>query len=143
HLAAKRAEQDYTRNAMRAGRALLKLKEIVGYGRWEQWLKDNRDRLGFAPRTARLYLQLAGLPETERQRVADLQLREAARTPATRNPLDRRRDPTLDAPLAAVVDGVVKLVRADVVVAYLHALQTPNECSPDRFREGARWVEQQ
>src|SRR6516164_476299 len=94
HLAAKRAEQDYTRNAMGAGAALLKLKElvkeIVGYGHWDQWLQKNRDSLGFAPRTARLYMQLAELPDTERQRVADLQLREAARTLATRNPLGRR-----------------------------------------------------
>jgi Protein of unknown function (DUF3102) len=61
HLAACRAANDSVRFATEAGKALLEAKQIVGHGRWLQWVKKN---LTFTDRTARYYMQLANLPET-------------------------------------------------------------------------------
>lgn len=70
--------------ALEAGALLVKAKEQVPHGQWEGWLADN---CAVAPRTARSYMKLAtafpALPEAERQRVADLPLREAVKAIAT------------------------------------------------------------
>ena len=56
-------------------RALLKeAKEILPYGDWSDWIANN---INFAETTARGYMRLASLSIEERQRVADLSLREA------------------------------------------------------------------
>ena len=70
--------------ALEAGALLVKAKEQVPHGQWESWLAEN---CAVAPRTARSYMRLAtafpALPEAERQRVADLPLREAVKAIAT------------------------------------------------------------
>ena len=80
HLAATEADEEAARLAKKStqlgkqtGLALLQLQKIVGYGRWGQWFEANKDKLGGfpttppppppPPHTARLYMQLAELPE--------------------------------------------------------------------------------
>lgn len=66
--------------ALEAGSLLLRAKEKVGHGDWLPWLTKH---ITLAPRTCRAYMQLASkvsvLPAEERQRVADLPVREAVR----------------------------------------------------------------
>lgn len=70
--------------ALEAGALLVQAKEQVPHGQWENWLSEN---CTVAPRTARSYMKLAtafpALPEAERQRVADLPLREAMKAIST------------------------------------------------------------
>ncbi|MBF5004769.1 DUF3102 domain-containing protein [Diaphorobacter caeni] len=70
--------------ALEAGALLVQAKEQVAHGQWENWLREN---CTVAPRTARSYMKLAtafpALPDAERQRVADLPLREAVKAIAT------------------------------------------------------------
>ena len=77
--------------AVEAGKDLLHAKKLVedrhGYGHWQDWRKRN---VKFPSRTARLYMQMAGLPEEERQRVAPLSLREAAKAVAKKAKRGRR-----------------------------------------------------
>jgi predicted DNA-binding protein (UPF0251 family) len=80
-------------NALVAGRLLLEAKTHVAHGAWETWVTTN---CVVAPRTARAYMRLATslseLPEPERQRVADLPLREAVRAIATTPEAPPRRE---------------------------------------------------
>jgi hypothetical protein len=46
--------------AIDAGKLLLKAKEMVGHGKWSEWLKKN---VKFSPQTARAYMRLAEHPE--------------------------------------------------------------------------------
>lgn len=76
-----------------AGILLNEAKALVAHGEWEQWLAAN---CTVAPRTARAYMMLAKrvptLPDAERQRVADLPLREAIRA-ITTDPTEPPRQP--------------------------------------------------
>lgn len=70
--------------ALKAGALLMQAKELVPHGQWESWLTEN---CTLAPRTARAYAAFAKrLPQLsieERQRVADLPLREAIQAIST------------------------------------------------------------
>jgi hypothetical protein len=72
--------------AIEAGRALIDAKDIVGHGDWLEWLKDN---VTFSDRTARLYMRLAevvpAMSDEDRQRVAKMSLRGAAKAIASKN----------------------------------------------------------
>lgn len=76
--AAERSARAAVAHALEAGSLLLQAKGQVAHGDWEPWLQAN---CAVAPRTARAYMSLAkrlpALPEPERQRVAELPLREA------------------------------------------------------------------
>jgi len=71
--------------ALRAGELLNQAKAHVQHGGWDDWLTAN---CRVKPRTARAYMQLASklqaLPHEERQRVADLPVREAIRAISTK-----------------------------------------------------------
>jgi hypothetical protein len=75
---ARAAEEHHRKSvvhAIRCGEALIKAKAVLNqHGEWEKWLRKNFEH---SVRTARLYMQLAGLDLAKRQRVADLPLREA------------------------------------------------------------------
>lgn len=82
-------------HALAAGNLLLQAKAQVEHGDWEPWLLAN---CAVAPRTARAYMSLArrlpALPDPERQRVAEMPLREAVaaiRTTPEAPPLPRCR----------------------------------------------------
>lgn len=70
--------------AMKAGELLNQAKQSVDHGAWENWLVDN---VTLSPRTCRAYMRLAkvypALPDAERQRVADLPVREAVKAITT------------------------------------------------------------
>jgi len=97
--AAERDARSAMDHALAAGMLLIDAKATVPHGEWEPWLLANCE---VKPRTARAYMQLVtrlpALPEPERQRVADLPLREAVRaisTPASgppSQPAARARD---------------------------------------------------
>lgn len=71
-------------HAIEAGQALIDAKALVKHGEWQTWLKGN---CTVSDRTARNYMRLARempkLSPQERQRVADLPLREAVAAIAT------------------------------------------------------------
>src|SRR5687767_14741623 len=73
-----RAMSDAVSHAREAGRLLREAKQIVGHGGWGAWLKANFE---LSDRTARAWMQLADeweeLDEPNRQRVAEMSLREA------------------------------------------------------------------
>lgn len=79
---AHRQAEDQARNAVRlaaeAGADLAAAKREVEHGQWEAWVEAN---CHFSARAARGYMQIAdrmqALPEADRQRVAELPLREA------------------------------------------------------------------
>lgn len=79
HAATELASREAVRYAIAAGQVLLRAKQRVGHGNWLGWVKTH---LAFAPRTASLYMRLAAIPEADRQRVADMSLRMAARAVA-------------------------------------------------------------
>ena len=68
--AAKKSIQHY----VSAGTRLIEVKEQLPHGKWEAWVEENT---GKSPRTCRAYMRLARLSLEDRQRVADLSLREA------------------------------------------------------------------
>jgi hypothetical protein len=78
HRQAREAAGRAVEFAIAAGRALIAAKELVGHGGWADWLRAN---IEFSDRTARLYMHVAEtvpiLPEEDRQRVANLSLRQA------------------------------------------------------------------
>jgi hypothetical protein len=140
HLAATRADEESarlakesTRLAKETGDVLRELKQIVGHGGWLRWLKDNEDKLGFSNRTARLYMQLAELPELDWQRVADLPLRQAMKAMAVGKPQEPTPTPSLSPDYALLVDACILLAGADVVSAYIERLECKNKVSTDRF----------
>lgn len=71
-------------HALTAGGLLNEAKGCVQHGEWAAWLETN---CRVAPRTARAYMSLAArlpaLPDEERQRVADLPLRDAIKAIST------------------------------------------------------------
>ena len=148
HRSAKRAI-DF---AVKAGKALLDAKEIVGHGSWERWLEGNREKLGFSPRTARLYMQLTELPQSKRQRVADLSLREAARIAAlpdgNQNGQSAQRHqrpprPTLNSHCAILVDAAIQLGGgSDVVLGYIRDLPEEKRISLPKFDAAVRRARQ-
>lgn len=73
HAAASASMRRGVEHAIRAGELLLEAKRLHRHGQWTKWVADN---LSFSDRTARGYMQLARLPIENRQRVADLPLRE-------------------------------------------------------------------
>jgi len=74
HHAARSAAESAIAHAVRAGELLFQAKAQLPHGSFGQWLREN---VKFSDRTARGYMQLAGLDEAKRQRVADLSLRQA------------------------------------------------------------------
>lgn len=88
--------------ALAAGELLNRAKSMVPHGEWESWITSNTK---LAPRTARAYASLAArmplLPEPERQRVAELPVREAVRAIAMGPMTTTRRHPPprFDAPV--------------------------------------------
>jgi hypothetical protein len=83
NAAARAADETFRQSvlhAVRCGEALVKAKALLrdaeGHGHWEQWLRTN---FKHSVRTARLYMQLAELPEAKRQRVAEMPLRDVLR----------------------------------------------------------------
>lgn len=74
HDAARRCASEAVAHAIKAGEMLLQVKAALPHGAFGPWLAANVE---FSDRTARGYMQLAGLDEAKRQRVADLSLREA------------------------------------------------------------------
>ena len=88
HRLARDAAARAVEHAMEAGRILLEAKAVVGHGNWLDWLGRNVE---FADRTARLYMRLAetvpALPDTDRQRVAEMSLRQAAKAISSTNTL--------------------------------------------------------
>jgi Protein of unknown function (DUF3102) len=140
HLAATRAGKEMVRFATEAGQALLAAKRLVGHGHWMRWIKQN---LTFSGRTARLYMQLATLPEAKWQSIADLSLGAAVKAMAERQPQPKTSRP-LPSPLAAaLLDTCVQLEGADVVQGYLHHLKQANTVSVARFERAARWAKRQ
>ena len=82
HKAAQRCASEAVAHAIRAGELLIEAKAALPHGAFGAWLAANVE---FSDRTARGYMQLAGLDEAKRQRVADLSLREAMVTIADHN----------------------------------------------------------
>lgn len=123
-----RAAEDKARSALslalEAGRLLNDAKSRVEHGAWDAWLAENCE---MAPRTARSYMRLARaypeLPEPERQRVADLPVREAVKAIAT--------DPTAPARTAAAYPPKDRGERDRVV----HQFQN----TAKDIREAAKW----
>ena len=78
HAAASSAARAAVSHALEAGRLLDEARATIPHGGWESYVQDT---CGMAPRTARLYLRLHRhrdrLPN--RQRVADLTVRQAAK----------------------------------------------------------------
>lgn len=104
--------------AIAAGGLLKRAKDAVGHGGWDAWLREN---CRVAPRTARAYMRLhaqyQSLGPDERQRVAEMPLRQAiaaiATNPATppsygrlvRHPAENARAPMV----ASLRNGVVAI----------------------------------
>jgi len=85
HEAASAAARSALEHALECGRLLAQARAEIPHGGWENYL---RDVCGIAPRTGRLYLRLhehRGRLEN-RQRVAGLTIREAARLVAEPKP---------------------------------------------------------
>jgi len=85
HEAASAAARSALEHALECGRLLAQARADIPHGGWENYL---RDVCGIAPRTGRLYLRLhehRGRLE-DRQRVAGLTVREAARLVAEPRP---------------------------------------------------------
>lgn len=82
------AAESHARSAMQhalaAGALLVQAKALVAHGDWQQWVEAN---CTISMRTASAYMRLATkietLPDTERQRVADLPVRDAIRAIST------------------------------------------------------------
>lgn len=102
--AAETSARSAMQHALAAGALLVQAKALVAHGEWQQWVEAN---CTIAIRTASAYMRLAtrveALPDPERQRVADLPVRDAIRAistspetpPTARGYLEyRRRDET-------------------------------------------------
>ena len=120
HRKAERAKQEYMHFVLSAGQTLLRLKQKVGHGRWLRWLQDQRGKLEFSDRTARLYMDIAQhLPESELATVANLSLREAARMAVLNRSGQRPKPqqphalPRLAIRLRPLVDAALQLAGAD------------------------------
>ena len=80
HRAAEVALNTGLEHALEAGRLLIEAKAQVAHGEWLPWLERHFEG---APRTARVYVQLARrwpqIKEAKRQRVANLSVRSAVK----------------------------------------------------------------
>lgn len=78
HATTEDAARTAVMGACQIGTALIAAKAKVEHGQWKAWVTDNTR---IAPRTASAYMRLAQhlptLSEQERQRVADLPIRQA------------------------------------------------------------------
>lgn len=74
HEAAQQCAAAAVAHAIRCGELLIEAKAALPHGAFGAWLAANVE---FSDRTARGYMQLAGLDEAKRQRVADMTLRGA------------------------------------------------------------------
>jgi len=74
HEAAQHCASEAVAHAIRCGELLIEAKAALPHGAFGAWLAANVD---FSDRTARGYMQLAGLDAANRQRVADMSLRDA------------------------------------------------------------------
>lgn len=74
HSAAQDALRNSVQCAIQCGEWLIQAHEDVPHGRWELWVKA---KTAMSATTARGYMRLARLDKTNRQRVADLSLRQA------------------------------------------------------------------
>lgn len=83
HEACERAGRAWVEHAIECGRLLAEVKQQLRHGEWGPWLEDN---FPASDRTARTYMQLAAAPAEDRQRVADLPLRQARDAIATPRP---------------------------------------------------------
>ncbi len=121
HEAASAAWRSALDHALECGRLLAQAREGIAHGGWEAFV---RDRCGIAPRTARLYLWLDANRErlTNRQRVAGLTVREAARL--------------LAEPRAAVPEAVVEL-RGDEATGDEVRLAVPEWYRPGEAHAGS------
>lgn len=87
--------EDSVKNAMRCalqlGEMLTTVKAKIAHGEFEKWVTDNTP---IAVRTARAYMRLSRgfneLPGQDRQRVADLPIREAIKAITTPSALPKR-----------------------------------------------------
>ena len=86
HQAAQRCASEAVTHAIRAGELLIQAKAALPHGAFGSWLSTNVE---FSDRTSRGYMQLAGLDEAKRQRVADLSLRSALAAIADQRDRDR------------------------------------------------------
>jgi hypothetical protein len=90
-------------HAVEAGQALNEAKRVIGHGEWLAWLKAN---VTFSERTARLYTRMADamptLSDEDRQRVANLSLREAAKALSN---LDRSNPSTTSSTMDGAREG--------------------------------------
>lgn len=82
HQAAQTSMRDAVAHAIRAGALLIEAKSAMPHGEFGGFCKA----LPFSDRTARGYMQLARLDPENRQRVADLSLREALQKLAAPRP---------------------------------------------------------
>jgi Protein of unknown function (DUF3102) len=110
--------------AVATGCLLRVAREKVSHGEWDNWLTEN---CTLAPRTARAYMRLAdnlkSLPEPERQRVADLPVREAIRAITT----------TADAPQRSGMAVYQRRTDAERSAAVLRK-------GADAMRDAAKWI---
>jgi DUF3102 family protein len=74
HKAAHDAQREAVSHAIRCGELLLLAREDVPHGQWELWVQA---KCKFSSRAARGYLRLARLDAANRQRVAEMSLRNA------------------------------------------------------------------
>jgi len=74
HRLATNAAKTAIQHAINAGALLNEAKARVKHGEWLPWLQENCE---LSERTARNYMRLANLPESKRQRVADMPIRQA------------------------------------------------------------------
>lgn len=104
HQAAQAAMRDAVTHAIRAGELLVEAKAAMPHGAFGEFCKS----LPFSDRTARGYMRLARLGDGDRQRVADMSLRQALAAIA-----DGPRRTTL-AERAEDLVGAIELAYADV-----------------------------
>ena len=83
HRKAEDCAREAVGHALEAGKLLIQEKTQIQHGNWLPWLQDNCE---VSERTARTYMQLAReypkLEEPDRQRVANLPLRQAIKAAA-------------------------------------------------------------
>jgi len=89
HAAAQDAQKNAVQCAIRVGELLRIAREDIPHGQWEMWLQA---KCKFSARTARGYLRLAGLDAANRQRVAEMSLRNALADIASNSAKQRRRE---------------------------------------------------